>query len=94
MIQRRTFLGAIGGGLTATACGWAADAPRRKRMAVITTRWSYHLHAWHMAERFLVGYPIEGRWHHPALDVVSAYVDQQPVDDLSRARSEEFGFSI
>jgi len=63
-------------------------------MAVITTRWSYHLHAWHMAERFLVGYPIEGRWRHPALDVVSAYVDQQPVDDLSRARSEEFGFSI
>lgn len=63
-------------------------------MAVITTRWSYHLHAWHMVERFLVGYPIERRWHRLAIDVVSAYADQQPADDLSRARSGEFGFLI
>ncbi len=63
-------------------------------MAVITTEWRYHSHAWHMAERFLVGYPIEGRWHRPPLDVVAAYVDQHPAGDLSRKRSEEFGFPI
>ena len=28
---------------------------RRKRMAIVTTEWRYHCHAWHMAERFLVG---------------------------------------
>ena len=29
-----------------------------------------------------------------ALEVVSAYVDQKPENDLSRKRSEEFGFPI
>ena len=47
-----------------------------------------------MAERFLVGYPKYGRWHRPPFDVVAAYVDQQPEGDLSRSRSEEFGFPI
>ncbi len=47
-----------------------------------------------MGERFLVGYPIKGRWHQPPLDVVAAYVDQTPKNDLSRSRSKEFGFPI
>jgi hypothetical protein len=47
-----------------------------------------------MAERFLVGYPRQGGWHRPPLDVVSAYVDQFPEGDLSRGRSEEFKFPI
>jgi len=63
-------------------------------LAVITTEWRYHSHAWHMAERFLVGYPIEGRWHRPPFGVVAAYVDQTPENDLSRKRSKEFGFPI
>ena len=63
-------------------------------MAVVTTLWNYHSHAWHMAERFLAGYPMEGRWHRPELDVVAAYVDQTPEGDLSRQRSAEFGFKI
>ena len=73
-----------------------ADLPpeKRKRMAIVTTEWRYHSHAWHMGERFLVGYLIQGRWHRPQLDVVAAYVDQTPENDLSRKRSEEFGFPI
>ena len=67
---------------------------RRKRMAIVTTAWRYHCHAWHMAERFLVGYPTQGHWHEPKLEVVSAYMDQFPEKDLSRQRSEEFGFPI
>ena len=67
---------------------------RRKRMAIVTTEWRYHCHAWHMAERFLVGYPTQGHWHEPELEVVSAYVDQLAEKDLSRQRSEEFGFPI
>lgn len=74
----------------------AADNPvaQRKRLAVVTTEWRYHSHAWHMAERFLVGYPVGGHWHRPPFDVVAAYVDQKPDNDLSRKRSEEFGFPI
>ncbi len=47
-----------------------------------------------MVDRFLVGYPHEGRWHRPAIEVASLYVDQRPDGDLSRARAEEFGFNI
>lgn len=92
-MKRRTFFGAMSGALAAGTCGASLAAPRRKRIAVVTTSWTYYTHAWHMAERFLVGYPSEGRWHRPALDVVSVYVDQQGKADLSRSRSEEFGFS-
>jgi hypothetical protein len=47
-----------------------------------------------MGERFLVGYPIKGKWHKPDLDVVSLYVDQKPANDLSRKRADEFGFQV
>jgi hypothetical protein len=47
-----------------------------------------------MAERFLTGYPLQGGWHKPGLEVVSAYVDQTPDGDLSRGRAREFGFTI
>lgn len=94
MINRRTFLSAVGGGLAASRLAWCAPPARRKRLAIVTTEWRYHSHAWHMGERFLVGYPIDGRWHQPPLDVVSVYVDQQPQNDLSRSRAREFGFPI
>ncbi|MFO0903444.1 MAG: hypothetical protein U0939_10610 [Pirellulales bacterium] len=66
----------------------------RKKLAVVTTEWRYRSHAWHMAERFLAGYPVEGQWHRPPFDVVSAYVDQKPENDLSADRAREFGFKI
>jgi hypothetical protein len=83
---------AVAGGSRALAAKPAGSG--RKRIAVITTQWRYHSHAWHMAERFLVGYPVNGKWHRPPLDVVAAYVDQTPENDLSRKRSAEFGFPI
>jgi hypothetical protein len=96
MLTRRTFLGTVGAGLVIGPQALLSEtAPgKHKRLAVVTTEWRYHSHAWHMAERFLVGYPINGRWHRPPLDVVAAYVDQKPEKDLSRKRSEEFGFPI
>jgi hypothetical protein len=75
-------------------CAAEEDPKARKRLAVITTVWRYRSHAWHMAERFLHGYPQEGKWHRPPLQVVSAYVDQQPEGDLSKQRAEGFGFKI
>src|SRR5947209_16671587 len=96
MLSRRTFLGAAAAGLAPAAFAASEDAPRgdRKRLAIVTTVWQHGSHAWHMAERFLVGYPVRGHWHRPPLEVVSAYVDQKPGGDLSRKRAEEFGFKI
>lgn len=99
-------IGSAGTNSSESSCGvvgavplCAADEPRpaappRKRLAIITTEWRYRSHAWHMGERFLVGYPRDGRWYRPPFDVVSAYVDQRPENDLSRQRSEEFKFPI
>src|SRR3954451_24041744 len=94
MLNRRTFLSTSAACLSAAATARAWQNAPRKRLAVITTLWNYRSHAWHMAERFLHGYPKEGKWHRPPLEVVSAYIDQQPSGDLSRRRSEEFGFKI
>jgi hypothetical protein len=96
MLSRRTFLKATAAAVVTASAGRAADpAPAaRKKLAVVTNVWTYRSHAWHMAERFLVGYPVEGRWHRPPIDVVSAYVDQVPDGDLSRKRAAEFGFKI
>jgi hypothetical protein len=95
MWSRRTFLSALGAMALPTLfpASGRAQSPVR-RLAVITTLWNYRSHAWHMAERFLHGYPLRGRWHRPPLKVVSAYVDQQPEGDLSRRRAAEYGFTI
>jgi len=70
------------------------DPKQKKKLAIITTEWRYRSHAWHMGERFLGGYPVKGKWHYPAIDVVSAYVDQVPAGDLSKARALESNFKI
>lgn len=96
MLSRRDFLAATGVGLFGTSLSFGADVTSkpRKKMAVITTLWNYRSHAWHMAERFLHGYPLNGNWHRPDIEVVSAYVDQTPEGDLSAGRAKEFGFTI
>jgi hypothetical protein len=96
---RRDFLKQVAAGVivapwVGTALPHQNQPARRKRLAIITTEWRFHSHAWHMGERFLVGYPSDGAWHRPPLDVVSAYVDQFPENDLSRQRAKEFGFTI
>ena len=65
-----------------------------KRIAVITTIYRYLSHAQHFADRFLVGYPKEGRWHRPDMKVVSLYVDQKPEGEQSTDRAREFGFTV
>ena len=95
MIDRRTFLAATGAAALSAGIVHGREEPnQKKRLAVVTTLLNYHSHAWHMAERFLHGYPQEGKWHQPPLEVVSAYVDQRPEGDLSGKRAEEFGFTI
>ncbi|GIW92585.1 MAG: hypothetical protein KatS3mg110_0626 [Pirellulaceae bacterium] len=92
---RRAFLRAVGAATAAAVFSRSArGAEERRRLAVVTTEWRYHSHAWHMAERFIHGYPLQGRWHRPPIDLVAAYVDQFPENDLSRDRAAEFGFRI
>lgn len=74
---------------------WAAPASTPvRRVAIITTVWTYLSHAQHMGDRFLVGYPRHGTWHRPPLQVVSLYVDQKPAGDLSEQRAHEHGFKV
>jgi hypothetical protein len=70
-----------------------ADSPPL-RLAVIATVYRYLSHAQHFADRFLVGYPREGRWHRPHVRIASLYVDQRPEGDQSADRAREFGFSV
>ncbi|MFN0021666.1 MAG: twin-arginine translocation signal domain-containing protein [Pirellulaceae bacterium] len=99
MLDRRDFL--VAGAATAAGFAFAPLArgqepakEGRKKLAVVTTLWNYRSHAWHMAERFLGGYPLKGKWHRPPFDVVSAYVDQRPEGDLSAKRAAESGFKV
>ncbi len=65
-----------------------------KRLAVVATIYRYLSHAQHFVDRFLVGYPREGRWHRPDMRVVSLYVDQRPGGDQGVDRAREFGFRV
>ncbi|NKB66061.1 MAG: hypothetical protein GKR89_03265 [Candidatus Latescibacteria bacterium] len=68
------------------------STPAPKRIAVIATIYRYLSHAQHFADRFVVGYPYEGRWQRPNMRIVSLYVDQKPEGDQSQDRAREFGF--
>lgn len=100
MMRRRQFLGTL---CTLPLClepihgstlGNTRRGARIKRLALITTVWTYQSHAQHMGDRFLVGYPRHGSWHYPSLQVVSAYVDQKPDGDLSKQRAAHHGFTV
>ncbi len=65
-----------------------------KRIATVATVYRYLSHAQHIADRFLVGYPSDGKWRRPNMKIVSLYVDQMPGDDLSARRAQEFGFQV
>ena len=87
MLTRRLFL-------QTSAAVAAAQTTKPKRLAIITTIYRYLSHGQHMGDRFLVGYPFEGGWHKPNVQVVSLYVDQKLEGDLSGERAREFGFVV
>jgi hypothetical protein len=89
MLTRRHFLQTT----SATAAAAYAQTPP-KRLAIVTTIYRYLSHGQHMGDRFLVGYPHQGAWHKPNVQVVSLYVDQKPEGDLSETRAKEFGFKV
>ena len=67
---------------------------RDMRLAVVATIYRYLSHAQHFADRFLVGYPYEGRWRRSPGRIVSLHVDQSPEGDQGADRAREFGFEV
>jgi hypothetical protein len=97
MVTRREFLATSGSALAAAGLPPAAKANAdrpRKRLALVTTLWIYQSHAQHIGDRFLVGYPQEGVWHKPEMEIVSSYVGQKPAGDLSAERAKSFGLGV
>jgi hypothetical protein len=64
----------------------------RKPIAVVCTVYRPLSHAYHIAGRFLHGYPRDGQLHLPKQYVRSVCVDQAPENDLSRDLAREFDF--
>jgi hypothetical protein len=62
----------------------------RKPIAVLCTVYRPLSHAYHIAGRFIYGYPRDGQLHVPKQYVESLYVDQVPDNDLSRKTAREF----
>ncbi len=98
MLTRREFLGTSSAALALAGLPQhvpaAESTGKRKRLALISTLWIYQSHTQHIGDRFLVGYPHQGKWHRPEMDVVAAYVDQKPAGDLSGERARSFGFQV
>lgn len=86
MLTRRRFLGysALSSALLASSpllrSGFGqrpadpADAPLR--LAILGSVYHLGSNLQSIADRFLVGYPFEGEWHKPNVQVVSVYVDE------------------
>jgi hypothetical protein len=64
------------------------------RVAVIATVWRHNAHADVLASRLVQGYTLDGKGAFPKLQLVSAYVDQFPENDMSRRLAQEHGFTI
>ena len=90
MLTRRLFLQSS----AAVAAAAQSTSIKPKRLAIVTTIYRHLSHGQHMGDRFLVGYPLEGAWHQPNVQVASLYIDQKPEGDLSAARASEFGFKV
>ncbi len=94
MLTRREFLGTSALLPLAASLSLEGQPGKPLRLAIVTTVYRYLSHGQHIGDRFLVGYPIDGEWHKPNIQVVSLYVDQKPEGDLSAERAAEFGFKV
>ena len=83
MLTRRRFVGysALSSALLASRpllhSGWGQEpAQRPLRLAILGSVYRQQSQMQTLADRFLVGYPYDGEWHLPHVQVVSVYVDQ------------------
>ena len=83
MLTRRRFVGysALSSSMLAStplvrsAFGQTASTQRPLRLAILGSTYRLGSNLQTIADRFLVGYPYEGEWHLPNVQVVSLYVD-------------------
>ena len=68
----------------------AQTTSRRPRLAAVITANKKLLHGQHVVDRLLEGYGWNGTFHHPAMEVVSLYVDQRGPGDLSQERADRY----
>src|SRR5713226_6385277 len=78
-----------------TPIGFRARPPipsrdNRRPIATLTTVYRPMSHAYHIAGRFIRGYPRDSRFHVPKHYVRSLYVDQKPDNDLSREEAQVY----
>lgn len=99
MLTRRRFVGysAMASALWASrpllgsAFGQTpASAQRPLRLAILGSVYSLGSDMQSLADRFLVGYPKDGDWHMPNVQVVSVYVDQR----ARRAAAAPSGYDL
>ena len=84
--SRRGFLTGVAAGLGFSKTALFA-AGRRPKIAALTPLYVKYSHAEHIVDRFLEGYGWQGRYHRPAMDVVSLYTEQIGIGDLSHERA-------
>lgn len=95
-----TMAGASAGGArgdTVSASQFRSRPPKpsaanRKPLGVITTVYRPMSHSFHIAGRFIHGYPKNGAFHVPSFAVRGISVEQAPENDLSRDLAREMGF--
>ena len=98
MLTRRRFVGYSARSSAMLACpSWlrsafgqtsSGTAQRPLRLAILGSVYHLGSNLQTIGDRFLVGYPQEGDWHMPNVQVVSMYVDQRV--RKSNARPTEF----
>ena len=87
--SRRQIMSLVPGAVVLGSQAYGA-APRRPRLAALTTIYFKYSHSQHIVDRFLEGYGWEGKHHQPNFDVVSLYVEQVGKNDLSRERVKRY----
>lgn len=88
---------ALGALATAKAAESAEEpvAPKRKlRLAAINSIYRLRSHAYHIVDRFVLGYRRNGFHHQPAFEIARMFNDQYPDGDLSRAHCKKWGIEL
>jgi hypothetical protein len=94
--SRRNFLASaaaltIGGGLSAKAAVLKPVEAGRRPLAILGSVYRPLSYLYHLAGRFLHGYPRDDEHHLPDQYVHSLWVEQAPENDLSREICRQFG---
>ncbi len=72
----------------------AGEPAKPRRLAAINSIYRLRSHAYHIVNRFVYGYPVDGFHHQPPFQVARMFNDQYPKDDLSRDFCKRQGIEL